>query len=313
MVALSHKATQYGWFALKVFILALAFVFVYSKFSEIDSHSWIIIWKVFQIKNMSYVLLFLSLATGNWLLEIKKWQVITSVLKKISFWEATQQSLAALTVSLATPNRIGDYGAKAMYFDKHQQKKILFLNFIANGFQFLITFIFGMVGFWKTFPYLQYQISIPTWIGFFCVIIVISIMSYIFRKKEWFIKGLSIDHIWQAYKKLPSLITWKTLFFAGLRYGLFSTLFYLLLQFYGAESSFLETIPFIFCMYLLVSVIPTFLVVDILVRGSVAIGLLTILEIPETIIVATVFSMWLLNFFLPATIGSYYVLKFKRV
>ncbi|MEZ4779742.1 MAG: hypothetical protein R2786_10210 [Flavobacteriaceae bacterium] len=313
MVALSYKATQYGWFALKVFILVIAFAFMHRKFSDLNTASWAVIWETLQLKNLPFFLLFLGLATSNWLFEIKKWQVITSVIKKISFSEATRQSLAALTVSLATPNRIGDYGAKAMYFNKEERKKIVFLNFIANGFQFLITFFMGMMGVWKIFPYLENQISIPTWIGFFCVVIVICIMSYIFRKKEWFIKGLSIDHIWQAYKKLPSLITWKTLFFASLRYSLFSTLFYLLLQFYGAESSFLETIPFIFCMYLLVSIIPTFLVVDIIVRGSIAIGLLTILKIPETIIAATVFSMWLLNFLLPATIGSYYVLKFKRV
>ncbi|MCB0457653.1 MAG: flippase-like domain-containing protein, partial [Flavobacteriaceae bacterium] len=243
----------------------------------------------------------------------KKWQTLTSVIKKISFYEAAQQTLAALTVSLVTPNRIGDYGAKAMYYNTEHRKKILFVNFIANGFQFLITLLFGLVGFWKTFSFLNFNISTSIGIGFFCIVVVIGIMGYLFRKKEWFIKGFSLANIWQSYKKIPSQIKWKTFIYSMVRYGVFSCLFYLILQFFGAESSFLETIPFIFSMYLLVSVIPTFLVVDILVRGSIAIGLLTLLNIHETVITATVFSMWFLNFLLPATVGSYYVLKFKKV
>jgi hypothetical protein len=57
--------------------------------------------------------------------EILKWQNLVSFLYKISK-EATKQVLAALTAGLFTPNGIGEYAGKAMFFDKSATKKVLF-------------------------------------------------------------------------------------------------------------------------------------------------------------------------------------------
>jgi len=55
--------------------------------------------------------------------EILKWQnlvsfyqKIVSFYQKITFKSALIQSLSSLTASLITPNRIGEYGVKALYF-----------------------------------------------------------------------------------------------------------------------------------------------------------------------------------------------------
>ena len=45
-------------------------------------------------------------------MEIAKWKILTNNVKKNSWLDATKQSLASLTLSLITPNRIGEYGAK---------------------------------------------------------------------------------------------------------------------------------------------------------------------------------------------------------
>jgi hypothetical protein len=60
-------------------------------------------------------------------------------LHKISKAEATKQVLAALTAGLFTPNGIGEYAGKAMFFDKSATKKVLFLNLICNGIQMILT------------------------------------------------------------------------------------------------------------------------------------------------------------------------------
>ena len=123
MVALSHKAKQYGWFALKVFILSVAFIYIYRKVVLQDIASWGIMVDAVRTKSFGYLFLFLGITIANWFFEIKKWQTITTVIKKISFAEAAKQSLAALTVSLATPNRIGDYGAKFFILKNNTEKK----------------------------------------------------------------------------------------------------------------------------------------------------------------------------------------------
>ena len=74
---------------------------------------------VFSIKNIVLLLLFTLI---NWLLEIKKWKILAQRVMEISLIEATRQSLSSLTFSLITPNRIGEYGAKALYFKKEKRK-----------------------------------------------------------------------------------------------------------------------------------------------------------------------------------------------
>lgn len=313
MVALSHKAKQYGWFALKVFILSIAFIFIYRKILLHDSTTWGVMLDSIKEKSIGFIFLFLGLTVANWLFEIKKWQTITSVVKKISFFEATKQSLAALTVSLATPNRIGDYGAKVFYFEKQYRKKIVLLNFVSNAFQLLTTLLFGMVGLFLVFPKLSIELSTYKLFAVLLIFVFVAFLAYSFRKKEWFIKGFSLKNVWDYFQNISFSIKIKTFFYSIFRYLIFSSLFYELLQYYGANTSFLDTIPFITSMYLVVSILPMFLILDVIVRGSIAVWLLSFLNINETVIITTVFTTWLLNFIFPAIFGSIYVLKFKRV
>src|SRR5690606_38876186 len=88
----------------------------------------------------------LILTVFNWFFETLKWQTLVDVIERISFKNALEQSLGALTASLLTPNRIGEYGAKAMYVSPKFRKKILLLNFIGNMMQMSVTLLFGIVG-----------------------------------------------------------------------------------------------------------------------------------------------------------------------
>ena len=93
------------------------------------------------------MLILVVLSIFNWFFETLKWQTLVSHLTEITFKEANAQTLGALTASLLTPNRIGDYGAKAMYYQAHLRKKIVLLNLIGNSAQMAITTVFGTSGF----------------------------------------------------------------------------------------------------------------------------------------------------------------------
>ena len=49
-------------------------------------------------------------------------EVYYGLILEINFFEAYEQCLASLTVSIITPNRIGEYGAKALFFEKENRK-----------------------------------------------------------------------------------------------------------------------------------------------------------------------------------------------
>ena len=59
--------------------------------------------------------LIIILVFANWGLEARKWQVILKKLERISFFTAFKAVLSGLTLSLNTPNRIGEYGGRILY------------------------------------------------------------------------------------------------------------------------------------------------------------------------------------------------------
>jgi hypothetical protein len=312
MMALFHKSKQYGLIALKVLVLSLTFGYICLKITQQESISFSQFAATIQYKNGSYLLLFLGLAAINWGLEILKWQTVIRPVKKLTFWEATRQSLGALTVSLATPNRIGEYGVKAYFFETGERKQVLLLNFFSHLTQMAITTVFGVWG--LIYVANHFGISFSTThiaIGV-CLFIFFGIMATVYKEKQLWIKGLSLVKVTEFMKNLPTALKLKMLLFSLLRYLVFSSLFYLLLNFFGARIALSEAIPILCAMYLLVSVLPTIFIFDVVVRGGVAVWLFGLAGIPEWPVLYTVMAMWLLNFVIPAIWGSFYIITYRK-
>ena len=64
-------------------------------------------------------------------------------------------------------------------------------------------------------------------------------------------------------------------------------------------------------MYLISSIIPTILILDVVVKGSVALFLFGIVGVNAHTILCIVTLMWILNFAIPSIIGSAYLLKYN--
>ncbi|MAP80155.1 MAG: hypothetical protein CL526_03605 [Aequorivita sp.] len=314
MIVEAHKSKQYLLAIAKVLLLVITFGYIFYKLksdTKLDFDSFIhsIITKgVFSI----YVFIFLLiLAAANWFFEILKWKTLVATITKINFKTAQKQALASLTVSLATPNRIGEYGAKALFFKPENHKKVLLLNFFSGTIQMLVTVGFGSFGIFYLLQNFEINYSAVGVISLFTIIALVIIIGYYFKEKELFFKGFSLQKIYNFLKDISLNIKLKTVIFSIFRYLIFSSMFYVLLLFFGAKISVIEALPIIFAMYLLVSIFPTFFMFDVVIRGGVAVWLFSLVEIPELIILSTVLAMWILNFVLPAIIGSFYVLTFQ--
>jgi hypothetical protein len=309
----SNKSKQYLLLALKVIILAVTSGYIYIKLTQDTSLAFkdFTANLSFDRRSALFLFLFIFLAAGNWFFEILKWKTVTSIVAPISFKTALQQSLSALTVSLATPNRIGDYGAKIMYFPSNKRKQILLLNFFSNAVQMTITCIFGFIGVFYTLQKFSIEYSRTKLILFLICILLLGAVGYLFKEKQLLLKGLSISSVLSYLSKIQRSIKMKVGIYALIRYFIFSFLFYSLLLFFGAEISFSEAIPLLFSMYLFVSVIPTIFIFDLVVRGGVAVWLFSMVGVSELTILSTVLSIWLLNFVFPAIWGSFYVANYK--
>ena len=147
MISIPHKTKHFLVLLLKVLIVAGAFYFIYNQLANNDKLDWAQ-FKIKFDKNQSvlgigYLLL---LSVLNRYFEILKWQNLASHIKPISVGEATKQVLAALTAGIFTPNGVGEYAGKALYYDKQETKQVIFLNLICNGIQMVLTVIMGLFG-----------------------------------------------------------------------------------------------------------------------------------------------------------------------
>ncbi|APG65318.1 hypothetical protein LPB136_08120 [Tenacibaculum todarodis] len=313
--SLPYKTKQFFWLAIKLSIVIGCGYFVYQKLVENDNFHFsdfyqnLIKNNVFSLKN-SVILLFFTFF--NWILEITKWKNLASSVQKISFYEATKQSLASLTTSLITPNRIGEYGAKALYFKKQHRKQIVGLNLVGNFYQMLITLIFGVIGF--GFFYYNNDVTINFRRVMRILLLGLFLISaFFFGAKHFKYRGYSTEKARKFIDRIQFSLNVKTAFLSLFRYLVFSHQFYFLLLLFNVEISYFDAITAITSVYFIASIVPMLSLFDVVLKGTVAIWVFTYFDIPPITILSITTLMWIFNFVIPAIIGSYFVLIFKPV
>ena len=303
MISISHKAKQLLVLLIKLLIVGGAFYFIYNQLAHNDQLNWVLFVEKFN-KNQSVlgIAFLLLLSILNRFFEILKWQNLVSYIHKIKLFDATKQVLGALTAGLFTPNGIGEYAGKALFFDKSQAKNIVFLNLICNGIQVIISILFGLLGLW--------YLGFGKWV-FLLLTIVLGFGILGFGLKKVRIKGYSIEKILSKINEIPKKIHRKNSYLAVCRYLIFSHQYYLLFLAFDVQLPYFTLMATIAAVYFLASSLPTFQFLDFAVKGSVAVYFFGLLNVNEWIVVFISTLMWFLNVVLPVLIGSYFVLNFK--
>ena len=309
MISIPHKTKQFLVLLIKLLIVGGAFYFIYNQLMHNDKLDWAQFLVLFN-KNQSVIGIsfILVLSVLNRYFEILKWQNLASVLKPISAGEATKQVLAAQTAGIFTPNGIGEYAGKALFFDKSETKKVIFLNLICNEIQMIVTVVIGIVGL-LYFNAQFHVISTRTVIILFAILTLAFIVLFSIKKIK--IKGYSIEKLIHKINEIPTRIHKKNIFLSICRYLVFSHQYYFLFLVFDVDLPYLIVMSAITSVYFIASSIPTFQFLDFAVKGSVAVYFFGILGVNEWIVIFISTLMWFLNVVLPAIIGSYYVLNFK--
>jgi len=265
-----------------------------------------------QSLSIANVLFLIILTTLNWYFEIIKWQTLVSNLTSISSATALRQSLAGLTASLLTPNRIGDYGAKALYFRSALQKRILLLNLIGNMAQMTVTVGFGCIGLYLVQKhYNTHMYSHTIFMVLTIALLLVLLIFYAFQQSILQKKVRQIGKLVTFLKQLSIRSIALTFGLSLLRYVVFSFQFYSILNVFGAELTYFEAIPAIFGMYLLASVVPSLTIFDVVIKTSAAVFIFNFLSIDQLLVLSTSMLMWLLNVVMPSIAGCYFVLNFS--
>jgi hypothetical protein len=267
-----------------------------------------------------YVLITLAilLMPLNWLMEFFKWKVIVQSITQVKSSKLTHSMLSGISTGMVTPNRIGNFIGRMVYFPSRYRWVLSLGTLYANAAQFMASIIpllllFFIIPSNREFDHInQYLSNINIfWISF---VILIFLLIYMLVPRFATVKFKSINRLSNSLVLFQKSFKHKgmvLLFLSEVRFLIYSIQFYLLLIGFGADAS-ANLFFAILLMYFFITLTPSLLFGKILIRENYALFFLSPFIENDLIILSASLFIWLLNLALPALIGLFFLLKSKH-
>lgn len=268
----------------------------------------------------------------NWGIESLKWQYLISKIEKISLLKSFEAVLSGVSVSVFTPNRVGEWFGRVFILEKSNPWKGVFITMIGSFSQLLVTIIVGSVSLLFYIPLYFKDLAFFTdyiYYGIiFIVVIIITTLVLIFLNitalpafvshmiKKRFVH---FNEYFSVISKFTTMELTTVLLLSFLRYCVFSLQFYLFLMAYSVEIPLLHGLLIISVVFLIMTAIPTVTLAELGVRGSVSLYFIGLYfkhfsELTEKVnlgILSSSSSLWLVNLAIPAILGTFFVYRLR--
>ncbi|HWH61705.1 MAG TPA: lysylphosphatidylglycerol synthase domain-containing protein [Ginsengibacter sp.] len=260
----------------------------------------------------------------NWGYEAKKWQVLLRTIQPVSFFTAYKSVLSGVTLSINTPNRIGEYGGRILYVQEGKRIKAISLSIAGSISQLIITLIMGCCG----LIYIIYQANsdvlvmglpvfwLKTLLFLSCCATVIVVLFYF--RLSWLIKLVEkipaaakyVEYI-SVLDNFNAKLLLRLLYLSFFRYVVFVIQYILLLQVLDVSILWINACWIISILFLVLAIVPSFAIADLGIRGKFSTELLSLYSTNTVGIIGTTFGIWFINLFIPALAGSLLILSIK--
>lgn len=311
----------YGWRAFKLLLAVIAFWFVYKKVSgQKDAEGYFLQLKeaLGQPYTLSLLIIVLVLMFLNWLTEALKWKLMIDRIEKITLFRSLEAVCSGLTISIFTPNRIGEYAGRVFHLAKANKIQATLITVIENLSQLLATLMVGAIAsiyYFSVYAELSFTMSFL----FITTLLIVSFISLLGFFNIRFLENifLRIPYLkkWQSVFHVLSEYTFSELFkvysLALLRYFIFGIQFYLLIRMYGGTSEFIPSVIMIAMTYLVITIVPSMTLVEFGIRGAAATYFFSKITLDIVPVLNAVFSLWLINLAIPALAGAIFMLNFR--
>lgn len=298
-----NNTARYNYFnlILRIIIGIAAVLFITNKLLTdfpLQLNEW-------QSTNINWYLLIVVLVLGivNWSVETYKWRFLIANVKRISFAHAFKLVLTGISVSLITPNRVGEIPARAYLLnDKENLKHLIYFTFIGSYAQLLLTWFMGIIGIYFTLSLIDITISLNNLIVLSVLLILLIVVFFYFDK----IKLM----VFRFFKIEPVLLNQPNQFilalvYSFLRYVVFFVQYWLLLEVFNIHFTTISSLWLIPVCFLIASAIPTFLISELGVRSSVAVLVFGSLSDNNLNIISASVLLWVINIGIPAIVGLF--------
>ena len=304
----SHKKSyKYINLLARIIIGVLALIYIYFRLKDdIDTH--LASFSVLTPENYILLLIVLLLMPVNWGIEAYKWKFVIRKFENVPFIKALKHVFASITIGLTTPNRIGEIPARVYLLDnKTHLTGLIGVTFLASFSQVIITFLGGFVAIFFLKENILFKNYFTLWmiVGSFITILLFLVYFYskpiltviqkipFLNKKKWL----------EKFSFLSAQEKSTVLFFSLMRYFVFVIQFYLVLTAFHIPINNVAAFSLIPLFFVISSFIPTFVISEIAVRGSVALVVFSSVSTDSLLIISAAVSLWIINVALPSIIG----------
>jgi MFS family permease len=271
--------------------------------------------------------LVIGLMLVNWGIEARKWQILVRHVQQCSFLKALKSVLAGCSITMLTPNRIGEYGGRVLFLQEEHRIKGISLTIVGSIGQLLVTMIMGCLGllFLRFFSHNSSNALnvLPHFWGdvliYFSVACTLVLFLFYIRL-GWLVRLMEKV---PAFNKVVKHITVldefegrqlvQILALSFLRYIVFVLQYVLLLQVMNVGIDALLSFWLITVFYLVMAVAPTIGFLELPVRAKASMELMQLYSTNTLGIGTAALGIWIINLVIPALIGSLLILGIKIV
>ncbi|MBL0357592.1 MAG: flippase-like domain-containing protein [Chitinophagaceae bacterium] len=268
-----------------------------------------------------------ALMMVNWGIEARKWQVLVQHVQHFSFFKAFKSVLSGCSITMLTPNRIGEYGGRILYVEEGNRIKAISLTIVGSISQLLVTLIMGCAGLF----FLRYfsqtgtggNVVLPELWGDVLIWLSVTItvvLSLFYLRIGWLVRMMEkvpalqkvVTHI-RVLDEFDNIQLIRVFALSLGRYVVFVLQYILLLQVMQVELDVVLSFWLITVFYLIMAVAPTIGFVELPIRVSACWALMKFYTHNELGVGTAALGIWLINLVLPAIIGSLLILSIKIV
>lgn len=276
--------------------------------------------------------LVLLLMVVNWGLETKKWQYLISKIEKVPFIKSFEAVLTGVSVSVFTPNRIGEYFGRVFILEKASHIEGILVTILGSMSQLLITILTGTLSMLICILVLFTGISPVSgyiFYGLISLVVILDILlllvyfnvSFLSTLKEKILRNRLKKFRYHfrvfAFFRFRELCTTITLSF--FRYIVFSIQYYLLLRLFSVPVPFVDAILLISLVFFVVTAVPSVALTELGIRDSAALYFFGLYFTrhgfePEYMNIGVLSAstlLWIINLAIPAIAGTFFVFRLK--
>jgi Lysylphosphatidylglycerol synthase TM region len=263
----------------------------------------------------------------NWGIEARKWQLLVLHVQQFSFVQAFKSVLAGCSITMLTPNRVGEFGGRVLFLKEENRIKAISLTIAGSISQLLVTMIMGCAGliFLRFFSHNTGNALnvLPDFWGnvliYFSIAVTVLLFLFYIRL-AWLVRMMEkVPALSKAVKHITVLDEFevnqllKILLLSLLRYLVFVVQYVLLMQVMQVGIAGWLSFWLISVFYLVLAVVPTIGFLELPVRAKTSLELMKLYSGNTLGIETAALAIWVINLVIPALMGSLLILGIKIV